>query len=80
MSSSSLGLSFQTVIATDGANTFMWTYYYNVNVEPPVGRKVAIGYSVSGQFKSNMYSLTEAAFCLSIFRGNIKKSKQMYYN
>ena len=71
-------VTFQFILATDGAQTFSYTLYKDVNIlYPPGGRQVAIGYAGIGSSQSSIFSFTESGFQIGQFRGNTFDSKSL---
>ncbi|CAG2253241.1 unnamed protein product [Mytilus edulis] len=64
-------VTFQFILATNGAKTYAYSLFKDVNIlSPPGGRQCAIGYSGLGGTSSSIYSFTESAFGVSELRGN----------
>ncbi|CAC5394799.1 unnamed protein product [Mytilus coruscus] len=64
-------VTFQFILATNGAKTYAYSLFKDVNILlPPGGRQCTIGYSGLGGSSSSIYSFTQSAFNVSEFRGN----------
>ncbi|VDI38554.1 Hypothetical predicted protein [Mytilus galloprovincialis] len=64
-------VTFQFILATNGAKTYAYSLFKDVNILlPPGGRQCAIGYSGLDGSSSSIYSFTESAFNVSELRGN----------
>ncbi|XP_063411483.1 uncharacterized protein LOC134694404 [Mytilus trossulus] len=64
-------VSFQFILATNGAKTYAYSLFKDVTIlSPPGGRQCAIGYSGLDESSSSIYSFTESAFNVSGLKGN----------
>lgn len=72
---SSQKLSFQTLLVTDGENTFTIFNYINVNLPPINNVKISMGYRYKSFYTSNSYSNQKASFRMSAIPGNTGKER-----
>nr|XP_022292249.1 mucin-4-like isoform X6 [Crassostrea virginica] len=63
-------LSFQTLLVTDGENTFAIFNYMNVDILPINNLNIAMGYRFKSFYTSNSYTNKHAAFRMSAIPGN----------
>ena len=63
-------MTFQTLVVSDGKNTFSITYYMNVDVIPMHNTYISIGYRYGLFREKNAYSWQTAAYRLSTVPGN----------
>ncbi|XP_071150206.1 uncharacterized protein [Mytilus edulis] len=64
-------VTFQFILATNGAKTYAYSLFKDVNIlSPPGGRQCAMGYSGLDGTLSSIYSFTESAFNVSELKGN----------
>ncbi|XP_078334851.1 uncharacterized protein LOC111121476 isoform X3 [Crassostrea virginica] len=63
-------VTFQTLVVSDGKNTFSITYYMNVDVIPMHNTNISIGYRYGLSREKNAYAWQTAAYRLSTVPGN----------
>uniref|UniRef100_A0A8W8NDF3 Fibrillin-1 n=1 Tax=Magallana gigas TaxID=29159 RepID=A0A8W8NDF3_MAGGI len=63
-------VSFQSLLVTDGENTFAIFNYMNVNIPPINNLKISMGYRFRNFYTSNSYTNQRASFRMSSIPGN----------